>query len=137
MTEKISDIQEFFDNAVKIKEERGVNYDNDGKSAYDTTLYPYDEGEKFIGGIWPVSQKHARLTALAHNANHGNFDPEAMNDTLLDLVNYAAMFWVRFVKPNLQEQKQEPEHEPEQEPEHEQNEIVIPKDMNEGIDKRG
>lgn len=33
MDSKTNDVKEFFDEAVKIKEQRGKNYDNGGKSA--------------------------------------------------------------------------------------------------------
>lgn len=101
MSNEISDVQEFFDSAAKIKEERGTNYDNGGKSAYDIALDMFENKKRYSVGIWPVEQKASRLATLAQEAEDNELNAEAMNDTLIDLVNYAAMYWLRFVKPYL------------------------------------
>lgn len=41
------------------------------------------------------------MPTLAQEAEDNGLNAEAMNDTLIDLVNYAAMYWLRFVKPYL------------------------------------
>lgn len=43
MDSKTNDVKEFFDEAVKIKEERGKHYDNGGKSAYERSLDMFDK----------------------------------------------------------------------------------------------
>lgn len=43
MDSKTNDVKEFFDEAVKIKEQRGKNYDNGGKSAFERSMDMFDE----------------------------------------------------------------------------------------------
>lgn len=43
MDSKTNDVKEFFDEAVKIKEQRGKNYDNGGKSATVVNLHLKDQ----------------------------------------------------------------------------------------------
>ena len=38
MDSKTNDVKEFFNEAVKIKEQRGKNYDNGGKSAFERSM---------------------------------------------------------------------------------------------------
>ena len=65
MDSKTNDVKEFFDEAVKIKEQRGKNYDNGGKSAFERSIDMFDEKNAVVVSIWPVVQKASRLVSLA------------------------------------------------------------------------
>lgn len=115
MDSKTNDIKEFFDEAVKIKEERGKRYDNGGKSAYERSLDMFDKKNKIVASVWPVAQKASRLVSVAEvvqEIQNGNSTLslsdaiESMNDTSKDLANYIAMQWVRNVKPYLKKGEQ-------------------------------
>lgn len=102
MDSKTLDVKQFFDEAAKIKEERGNNYDNGGKSAYELALDLFkDPKNKYLVAIWPLAQKVSRLVTLASEANNGHFDVEAWDDTSKDLANYTAMQWLAICKPTL------------------------------------
>lgn len=114
MDTKTNDVREFFDEAVKIKEQRGKNYDNGGKSAFERSMDMYDENNAIVVSTWPIVQKASRLVTIAKELqqlkNQQELGPirenkmeliKAMDDTSKDLANYVAMQWVRNVKPNL------------------------------------
>lgn len=115
MDSKTNDVKEFFDEAVKIKEQRGKNYDNGGKSAFERSMDMFDEKNSVVVSIWPVIQKASRLVSLAKEVQkiqNGNSTLslsdaiKSMDDTSKDLVNYTAMQWVRNVKPYLKKGEQ-------------------------------
>lgn len=85
MDSKTNDVKEFFDEAVKIKEQRGKNYDNGGKSAFERSMDMFDDGNSTLSLSDAI---------------------KSMDDTSKDLVNYTAMQWVRNVKPYLKKGEQ-------------------------------
>ncbi|WP_281509012.1 hypothetical protein [Lactobacillus taiwanensis] len=114
MDAKTNDVREFFDEAIKIKEQRGKNYDNGGKSAFERSMDMYDEENAIVVSTWPIAQKTSRLVTIAKELQELRNQHEigsikenkmelikAMDDTSKDLANYVAMQWVRNVKPNL------------------------------------
>ncbi|ART99186.1 hypothetical protein [Lactobacillus gasseri] len=114
MDAKTNDVKNFFDEAVKIKEQRGKNYDNGGKSAFERSMDMYDEDNAIVVSTWPIVQKTSRLVTIAKELqqykNNKNSELslsskteliKAMDDTSKDLANYVAMQWVRNVKPYL------------------------------------
>lgn len=101
MEEKTLNVAEFFDLCKAVKEERGANYDNGGRSAYELSLSMFDSNNRYLVAIWPVIQKASRLITLAQDAQKGNFDVEAWDDTSKDLANYTAMQWLTIAKPAL------------------------------------
>lgn len=115
MDSKTNDVKEFFEEAVKIKEQRGKNYDNGGKSAFERSMDMFDEKNAVVVSIWPVVQKVSRLVSLVKEVQeiqNGNSTLnlsdaiKSMDDTSKDLVNYTAMQWVRNVKPYLKKGEQ-------------------------------
>lgn len=100
MDKKTLDVNSFFKEASAIKEERGTNYDNAGRSAYEIALSMFDKKYQPVVAIWPVVQKTSRLVTLAQQASEGNFDKRAWDDTSKDLANYDAMQWQKMVKEN-------------------------------------
>ena len=110
MDSKTNDVKEFFDEAVKIKEQRGKNYDNGGKSAFERSMDMFDEKNAVVVSIWPVVQKASRLVSLAKEVQEIQNSSstlslsetiKSMDDTSKVLFNYTAMLWVRIVKPYL------------------------------------
>lgn len=101
--------QELFDRAIKIKLERGQNYGNGDKQAYDIALDMFPGKEETYVAIWPVAQKLGRLMTLAKEKETLDMSNEKAviewarhwDDTSIDLVNYAAMQWVRVCRPLL------------------------------------
>ena len=100
MDKKTLDVNNFFKEASAIKEQRGTNYDNAGRSAYEIALSMFDKKYQPVVAIWPVVQKTSRLVTLAQQASEGNFDKRAWDDTSKDLANYDAMQWQKMVKEN-------------------------------------
>lgn len=100
MTEEANDVLDFFKSAAAIKSERGANYDNGGRSAYEIALSMFDANNRYLVAIWPCVQKVSRLVTLAQEAQAGHFDAEAWDDTSKDLANYTAMQWLEIAKPH-------------------------------------
>lgn len=83
------DIKDFFEEAAGIKNQRGEDYDNGGKSAYEIALDAFPDKYQKIVGVWPILQKASRLVTIVTS---DTLDKEALHDTAIDLVNYTAMF---------------------------------------------
>ncbi|MBD5429697.1 hypothetical protein [Lactobacillus sp.] len=83
------DIKDFFEEAANLKNQRGENYDNGGKSAYEIALDAFPDKCQKVVGVWPILQKASRLVTIV---TKDNLDKEALHDTAIDLVNYTAMF---------------------------------------------
>lgn len=83
------DIKDFFEEAANLKNQRGEDYDNGGKSAYEIALDAFPDKYQKVVGIWPILQKASRLVTIVTN---DNLDKKALHDTAIDLVNYTAMF---------------------------------------------
>ncbi|WP_297818674.1 hypothetical protein [uncultured Lactobacillus sp.] len=110
-TNETKDVREFFDKALEIKNERGKNYDNGGKSAFERSISMYAKNNEVMVSTWPVVQKASRLISLAEELQNGDYSDteekekwaKAATDTSIDLANYVAMQWVRNIKPFLPE----------------------------------
>ena len=105
-------VKQLFEKALAIKEQRGENYDNSNKSksAYELSLqlFELDSAGQMIG-IWPVAQKLSRLITLAR-AFSDSEEPltsvkkqeivDSMEDNVIDLINYAGMYYEQCIEPN-------------------------------------
>lgn len=102
--------KELFDKAIKIKLERGKNYGNGTRQAYDVALEMFPQNEETYVALWPAAQKLSRLMTLAEEKKNLDVnDEEAIkewakhwDDTSVDLINYVAMQWVRVCRPILE-----------------------------------
>lgn len=102
--------KELFDKALAIKIQRGQNYGNEGRQAYDLMIGQWpNPHDKLVAAIGPVVQKVSRLETLVDEWDRLNQKDEeavkkwaeAWDDTSADLVNYTAMAWLRVCKPHL------------------------------------
>lgn len=107
-TNETKDVRSFFEKAIEIKNERGQNYDNGGRSAFERSISMYSDKNEVMVSTWPVVQKASRLISLAEEAQRSDMSTEekekwakSATDTSIDLANYVAMQWVRNIKPNL------------------------------------
>ncbi|CCI81602.1 hypothetical protein [Lactobacillus hominis] len=108
-TKETQDVRKFFEKALEIKNERGKNYDNGGKSAFERSISMYSSKNEVMVSTWPVVQKASRLITLAEELqDKDKMSQEEVHklassatDTSIDLVNYVAMQWVRNIQPLL------------------------------------